>query len=166
MSDLAEQLIVGMRDYGVELDFAGKLLNVHPELLKVQFLASLRGFTFSNLDAHLGLQQLKQQRDYFLIYHDEVNLRQKIACVHHGAYSDYQAELLDAVIINLKAIEPQTQIRLLLPKNLETYVNGDHLKLLQLKGEMREGSECPIPIYNESDLDNESFWNSFRGFNT
>ncbi len=146
MSDLAEQLVIGMRDYGVELSFEG-VLRMAPQLNDGRII---KPRISENLLLSLSVKNVGNHREYYLTTSEQEPYWIQVASIF---CFDYKPELLATVIAHLKNM--QTGLQIGLPGDLEKQVGFDHLRLLSSAGpyaEMEQHLPGFIPIYGNNDL--------------
>ena len=164
MSDLAERLIEGMREYGVELSFDGELLLLHPRIFVYTNGLDFTEIEKPGVEVSLGKMVRDGYHEFSLIYHSDKEFWQKIARVYPGAFQDYQPNLLAAAFANI--IERSDNIDIVrMPSVLKSYLNCDHLLMLNNKGqyqELIEKLDNYIPIYKELDIESDGFWDSLK----
>ena len=133
---------------GWKLSFAGDYLSLGP-LVDATIWTSHRKL----FRARIGLMEYGEHQRYGLVPDDEAKTEngiryQEVALVHPSRQQDYQAELLDAIILHLKQLPAGTSPEIILPAELRSQVQRTHFNLLTTWGQYEQTNHCaPLSIF-------------------
>ena len=137
-----------MKINGWKLSFAGDYLSLGPLVDATIWTSHSRLFR-----AQIGLMEYGDCRGYGLVPDEEAETEkgikyQEVALVHPSRQQDYQAELLDAIILHLKQLPAGSSPEITLPAELRSQVQRTHINLLTTWGQYDQTNHCaPLSIF-------------------